>query len=120
MQILVKNNEIIGYSCIGNFIGGIEIDKFPDDFESNFKPSRYIFVNGKIECNPNYVAVLSENTIESIDKLKAALNKSDYKITKYQEYILAGIDPPEEYDIQQIHSERQSIRNEINKLENQL
>lgn len=36
----------------------------------------------------------------------------DWKVAKYQEYILAGIEPP--YDIQELHTKRQVARDRIN------
>lgn len=49
---------------------------------------------------------------------KAYENKlvaSDYKIIKCYEYSLAGLDLP--YDIDELHAEREAIREEIRKLE---
>ena len=42
----------------------------------------------------------------------------DWKITKYQEYILAGLEPP--YDINELNEKRQKIRDEINQLRKEL
>lgn len=50
-----------------------------------------------------------------IDELKAQLSESDYKITKCYECSLVGEVLP--YDIQALHTERQAIRDEINRLE---
>lgn len=50
-----------------------------------------------------------------IDALKAELADSDYKVTKCYEASLVGESLP--YDITELHRERQSIRDEINRLE---
>lgn len=50
-----------------------------------------------------------------IDELKAELADSDYKVTKCYEASLVGDSLP--YDIAELHRERQSIRDEINRLE---
>jgi len=53
-----------------------------------------------------------------INELKRQLSDTDYKITKCFEYSLAGKDLP--YDIESLHTERQSIRDEINRLQETL
>ena len=39
----------------------------------------------------------------------------DWKISKYYEYILSGLDSP--YDIAELHEKRQAMRDRINELE---
>lgn len=53
-----------------------------------------------------------------IDYLKEKLTDTDYKIIKSYEYQLAQLELP--YDIQQLHSERQAIRDRINQLEGEI
>lgn len=53
-----------------------------------------------------------------IDGLKAQIAASDYKIIKTYEYALLG--EQTEYDIETVHAERQSLRDQINTLETQL
>lgn len=50
-----------------------------------------------------------------IDELKQQLAESDYKVTKCYECSLVG--EPLPYDIEALHTERQSIRDKINELE---
>ncbi len=50
-----------------------------------------------------------------IISLKAQLSETDYKIIKCYEYNLAGLELP--YDIQELHKDRQDIRDKINQLE---
>ena len=53
-----------------------------------------------------------------INELKEQLSESDYRVTKCYECSLVGKTLP--YDIQELHTERQSIRDEINRLESLL
>ena len=53
-----------------------------------------------------------------IDDLKARIAASDYKIIKTYEYTLLG--EQTEYDIEEVHAERQALRDLINSLETQL
>lgn len=50
-----------------------------------------------------------------IQKLMESLQASDYKIIKATEYAALGLDC--EYDLNALHQERQSIRDQINQLE---
>lgn len=55
---------------------------------------------------------------QQINSLKQDLSDSDYKVLKCYEASLVGDTLP--YDIQSIHTERQSIRDKINELEGKL
>ncbi|WP_373248297.1 hypothetical protein [Bacteroides thetaiotaomicron] len=61
------------------------------------------------------VKVDSVYTQKKIDNLKEVLSSSDYKVIKCQEASLIGKQMP--YDVDELHKERQSIRDEINRLE---
>lgn len=61
------------------------------------------------------VKVDSVYTQKKIDNLKEVLSSSDYKVIKCQEAFLIGEQMP--YDVDELHKERQSIRDEINRLE---
>lgn len=61
------------------------------------------------------VKVDSVYTQKKIDNLKEVLSFSDYKVIKCQEASLIGEQMP--YDVDELHKERQSIRDEINRLE---
>ena len=50
-----------------------------------------------------------------ISSLKERLAATDYKVIKCAEYSLAKLDPP--YNIEELHAERQELRDEINALE---
>lgn len=53
-----------------------------------------------------------------IDELKAQLDATDYKVVKCYECIMVGKELP--YNVQELHDDRQAIRDEINKLEAEL
>lgn len=55
---------------------------------------------------------------QELIKLHRDINLSDYKVIKTYEASLLGIDP--EYNMQEVYTMRQSIRDRINKLENYL
>lgn len=54
-------------------------------------------------------------TDEQIWQLKERLAATDYKVIKVAEYAAAGLPAP--YDIAQLHTERQGLRDAINALE---
>jgi hypothetical protein len=58
----------------------------------------------------------TETTIQEVERLKLELSETDYKIIKCSEYKLLGIELP--YDMTELHSGRQAIRDRINELEN--
>lgn len=60
---------------------------------------------------------ISQLTVQ-INDLKAQIAASDYKIIKTYEYTLLG--EQTEYDIEEVHAERQALRDQINALETQL
>ena len=53
-----------------------------------------------------------------IDELRARITETDYKVLKCYEYSLCGKELP--YDIAKLHEERQSLRDEINRIESEL
>ena len=57
MQLLINDQQAItGYVTVGSADKGIEYTgTLPDGFEENFKPSFYLFQNGNVVANPNYV-----------------------------------------------------------------
>jgi hypothetical protein len=75
-----------------------------------------------------YTAVISKTKIEqSISLLKQQLADTDYKVVKNMEYqmaMMSSIEPNQIildlYDPQELHNERQALRDKINELENLL
>ena len=116
MQIQVdENGKITGYAAVGGFVGGIDIETVPENFEKLFMPNRYIYESGLIMEDPNF-ELSKDNSIliSEIDEIKAQLGATDYKALKYMEGWLTE----EEYA--PIKSLRQSLRDQINELEAQL
>lgn len=51
-----ENNEITAYAIIGGVSGiDISITVLPDGFKENFDSKYYLYVDGNIETNPDYV-----------------------------------------------------------------
>ena len=54
MQIILnENNYIIGYTTIGNTVGGIDVDNIPEDVKQN--PYCYKYNKGKFVYDDSYV-----------------------------------------------------------------
>ena len=64
-----------------------------------------------------YIPTTEKTTAEQIAELKAQLSATDYKIIKCGEYQLAGQDLP--YDVDELHAQRQALRDQINQLEHE-
>lgn len=57
MRILINNNnEIIGYSTVGNLDGDIEVNNsiFPSSFKEEYKPRKFKYLDGKIIFNDDF------------------------------------------------------------------
>ena len=59
-----------------------------------------------------------ENINNEINELKVQLEATDYKVIKCYEYGAVGIEMP--YNVEELHSERQTIRDIINEKENEI
>lgn len=62
-----------------------------------------------------YVPNCEKTNAEKIAELKAQLSKTDYKVIKCSECQMLGQELP--YDLAELHAERQTIRDQINLLE---
>ena len=56
--------------------------------------------------------------IKTLQALENKLTESDYKVIKCYEYSLAGLELP--YDVQELHAEREAIRERIRELEEKI
>ncbi|MFQ9516714.1 MAG: hypothetical protein ACLRZ9_12945 [Eubacterium sp.] len=83
--------------------GGIERDMTPEEEEL-------------FEKNQDILA--KEERKDKIQQIKQELTDTDYKIIKSYEYFLAGKEVP--YDIEELHKERQKLRDEIGILESEI
>ena len=107
------------YAVEGKIVGGVEISELPP-YEDMKKQISCKFENEKwIFDEEKYQEILNRETEEKkqakIKELQSELNESDYKIIKCNEYKLAGLELP--YDIEELHKQRQALRDEINKLQ---
>lgn len=59
-----------------------------------------------------------EKVTAEIDRLKTELTSTDYQVIKSYEYTLTG--QPSPYDLSNLHSERQQLREQIRELEQRL
>ena len=107
------------YAVEGKIVGGVEISELPP-YEDMKKQISCEFENEKwIFDEEKYQEILNRETEEKkqakIKELQSELNESDYKIIKCNEYKLAGLELP--YDIEELHKQRQALRDEINELQ---
>lgn len=120
MQVLLKDNYFTGnYVVNGKLKDGIEVKGLPPE-KDNKKMLAYKLENEKWVFNESkYQEILNAEAEEEkqakIKELQSELNESDYKIIKCNEYELAGLELP--YDIEELHKQRQALRDEINKLQ---
>lgn len=57
MQLVINDkNEITAYAIVGDIGGAEYTGDIPDNFYSDFKPGFFLFKDGKIYENPDYVA----------------------------------------------------------------
>lgn len=68
--------------------------------------------NDERQQKENRIAILTSILSSTASEI------GDWKIVKYQEYLLADIEPP--YDIMELHQRRQAIRDEINQLREEI
>lgn len=107
------------YAVKGKIVGGVEISELPP-YEDMKKQISCKFENEKwIFDEEKYQEILKQEAEEEkqakIKELQSELNESDYKIIKCNEYKLAELELP--YDIEELHKQRQALRDEINKLQ---
>lgn len=107
------------YAVKGKIVGGVEVSELPpyEDIKKQisckFENEKWVFDENKYQKILNTEA--EEEKQAKIKELQSELNESDYKIIKCNEYKLAGLELP--YDIEELHKQRQVLRDEINKLQ---
>lgn len=70
----------------------------------------------KVEpTQPSDEELAAQARAAEVEELKMQLAESDYKVIKIAECVACGLPLP--YNAEQLHSERQSIRDRINELE---
>ena len=105
------NWDYVEYTTIYKEIeGGVQ---FSDDGSVYIEPEIPILTDEELAVMEEARRIL--NIQNQIDELKAQLESTDYKIIKCSECDFVGKEMP--YDVQELHAERQAIRDEINMLE---
>jgi hypothetical protein len=83
--------------------------------ESGYKAvDSCVVENGKVVQSWS-IEIDTEMIQNQINELEIQLSATDYKVAKCWEYSLVGETLP--YDIETLHTERQAIRDEINRLQ---
>lgn len=107
------------YAVKGKIVGGVEVSELPPykdikkQISCKFENEKWVFDENKYQEILNSKA--EEKKQAKIKELQSELNESDYKIIKCNEYKLAGLELP--YDIEELHKQRQALRDGINKLQ---
>lgn len=125
MKALLDNEGYFtgDYAIIGDMEGSVEVESLPNETDETklrcykLQDEKWIFDGdkyGKLKEKETKIHIL-ENNQKRILELKEELSASDYKIIKCQECLMSGEELP--YDINELHAERQSKRDEINRLE---
>lgn len=79
MKIKVDSNGgVIGYVLIGDnpdYDTTVDINTLPEDFFDNFLPEYYLFVNGNVVTNPNYVQPAIPSEPQTVGEMISDLTK---------------------------------------------
>lgn len=114
------------YALIGDIENSIEVESLPPyEYDSLKQQSCKLVDNSWVLDEEHYNQLVSEFEARKVEQqkqleiaqLQKQLDDTDYKIIKCQEYSLAGLELP--YDIEQLHNERQALRDKINELQAQ-
>lgn len=112
------------YAILGDIENSIEVESLPPYEYDSLKQQSCKLVDGNwVLDEKHYNQLVSEFEAKKteqqkqmkIAQLQQQLNDTDYKIIKCQEYSLAGLELP--YNIEELHTQRQSIRDQINELQ---
>lgn len=112
------------YAILGDIENSIEVESLPPyEYDSLKQQSCKLVDDNWVLDEEHYNQLVSEFEAKKteqqkqmkIAQLQQQLNDTDYKIIKCQEYSLAGLELP--YNIEELHTQRQSIRDQINELQ---
>lgn len=123
---LDENGYFTGcYAIIGDIENSIQVDALPEVEPDKFTSCK--LQNGQWVVDEERYAQISTEKIEQqrqfninikIQQLQSELDSTDYKIIKCSECQLLGQELP--YDVSELHTQRQAIRDEINQLQESL
>lgn len=114
------------YAIVGDIENSIKVESLPPYEYDSLKQQSCKLVDGNwVLDEEHYNQLVSEFEARKVEQqkqleiaqLQKQLDDTDYKIIKCQEYSLAGLELP--YDIEQLHNERQALRDKINELQAQ-
>ena len=77
--------------------------------------TKFAYASEDYEKAMIYIPNKEKTPKQRISELKKRLTATDYKVIKCSECQLLGLEMP--YDVAELHAERQAIRDEINRLE---
>lgn len=115
----LSSKEVVGYKKLHD-------GTIPNDYDATtMELQKDIVEREDGDYEYKYTAVVSVAKIEqSIAQLKQQLADTDYKVVKNMEYQMAMMSSSEPnaiildlYDAQELHNERQALRDKINELE---
>lgn len=113
LNILDMYKDTEGKRYVPDHLFVLEINDLATDPDRKYYDRHYYYLDGAIVCK----YVLNTYSLNmDIDRLKAELSQSDYKIIKSYEASL--LDIGQEYDLNEVYASRQAIRDRINELEN--
>lgn len=124
--ILDENNYLQSYSSKYRKPESVLVKSIPEETDAE-KLRCYQYIKNKFVFDAEKWAAIeaerAENAhtneiMQEIFDLKAQIESSDYQIIKCYEYSLMNLEMP--YDVEQLHAERQALRDQINALEVQL
>lgn len=123
---LDKEKYLSSYSATHRKPGSVLVDSIPEE-KNPEKLCCYKYIKNKLVFDKNKWAAIEEERKkdaeiraihENINELKAMLDSTDYKVIKCMEYALNNLELP--YDVEALHAERQTLRDNINELETTL
>lgn len=114
MKYNVEFENVYAKSFVKDDDGEYEFDatKMKLEYLNCYKASGNTLVLDEEKYNS---VIDTQSKEQEIARLKEELSSTDYKIIKCSEYQLASLEPP--YNITELHSLRQSLRDRINELE---
>lgn len=115
LESTIFTDQEIEQGCTDGFKPVIECEIIPDTI--GLQGAEQHFEETETSIVVSYIVVENhpDKVNAEIKYLKTTLSDDDYKITKCQEYALAGLPLP--YNITQLHADREELRARINELQ---
>lgn len=83
MKIVVKNTKITAYAIVGIIEGSIDIDSsiVPSNFFDEWFPEKFLYINGEIIKNPDFVPPEPEPPEPSLEEQITELKEQNQMLT---------------------------------------